>query len=302
MIITPDRIKALFVTFNKQFQDGVKLADTSYKTVASVVPSTTAANVYAWLGQFPQMKQWIGSRTLRDMAAHGYTLNNILYESTVPVARTAIEDDQIGVYGPMFQMQGQESEQYPNRDIFKLLARGDSELCYDGQNFFDTDHPVYEKVDGTGTTTAVSNLFTGDGPAAWYLMDTTQPIKPLIFQQRVKPQITNKQSDATSDKVFMDDTYLYGIRARSAAGFGLWQLCVKSTKPLNAESYQEAWQALRNMKADGGDPLNVRPEMLVVPSNLLPAAKAVVGVETLPGGGSNPNYGLSKILDCAWLN
>lgn len=302
MIITPDSIRALFISFNKQFQDGLKLADTVYKDVASVVPSTSSANVYAWLGQFPHMKQWIGSRVLRDMAAHGYSITNILYESTVSVPRVDIEDDNIGVYSPLFQMQGQEAEQYPNRDVFSLLAKGDSELCYDGQNFFDTDHPVYENVDGTGTAVPVSNLFTGDGPAAWYLMDTTKPLKPLIFQQRVKPQITNKQSDATSDKVFMDDVYLYGIRARSAVGFGFWQLCAKSTKPLTAESYEEAYQALRNMKADGGDALNVNPALLVVPSNLLPAAKRVVGAKTLPGGGDNPNYGLSKVLDCAWLN
>jgi len=301
MIITPESIRALFVTFNKQFQDGIKLADTAYKDVASVVPSTSAANVYNWLGQFPQMEKWAGRRVLRDMQAHGYTLPNILYTSTLSVARTDIEDDIVGGYGPLFNMQGQEAEQYPNRDVFSLLKVGETNLCYDGQNFFDTDHPVYEKTDGTGTAEPVSNFFAGDGPG-WYLMDTTKAIKPLIFQQRTKPQITNKQSDATSDEVFMGDQFLYGIRARSAAGYGLWQLCVKSTKPLNAANYEEAYQALRNMKADGGDPLNVRPELLVVPSNLLPAAKTVVGKETLAGGENNENYGMSKILDCAWLN
>lgn len=303
MIITPASIRALFVTFNKQFQDGIKLADSSYKNVASVVPSSSASNVYSWLGQFPQMERWAGRRVLRDMQAHGYTLPNILYTSTLTVARSDIEDDIVSSYGPLFTMQGQEAEQYPNRDVFSLLKTGEYNLCYDGQNFFDTDHPVYQNPDGTGMVTPVSNFFQGAmGSPGWYLMDTTKAIKPLIFQQRIKPQIVNKQSDASSDEVFMGDQYLYGIRARSAAGYGLWQLCVKSTKPLNAASYEEAYQALRNMKADGGDPLNVRPELLVVPSNLLPAAKAVVGKETLAGGESNPNYGLSKILDCGWLN
>ncbi|MBK5072570.1 Mu-like prophage major head subunit gpT family protein [Budviciaceae bacterium CWB-B4] len=303
MIVTPDSVRALSVTFNKSFQDGVKLADSTYKQVAMVVPSSAAANVYAWLGQFPQMKEWIGSRTLRDMAAQGYTIPNILYESTVPVARTDIEDDNVGVYSPIFQMQGQESEQYPNRHVFGLFKVGETKLCYDGQNFFDTDHPVYANVDGTGTATPVSNYFAGAGTdPAWYLMDTTKPLKPFIFQERIKPQLTNKLSDQTSDHVFMEDEFLYGIRARSAVGFGLWQLCVKSTKPLTPESYEEAYQALRNMKADGGDPLNVTPNLLVVPSNLLPAAKTIVEKQFLAGGENNSNYGLSKILDAAWLN
>lgn len=303
MIITPDTIRALNVSFNNAFQAGIKLADSQYTQVATVVPSNSSSNVYGWLGQFPHMKQWVGSRTVRDMAAHAYSLNNILYESTVSVPRVDIEDDNIGTYTPIFQMQGQEAEQYPNRDVFSVLANGDSIICYDGQNFFDTDHPVFPNVDGTGTPVSVSNIFTGapDAPA-WYLMDVSKPIKPLIFQQRIKPQITNKLSDANSDKVFMEDTFLYGIRARSAAGVGLWQLAVKSTKPLNATTYEEAYQALRAMKADGGDPLNVVPGLLVVPSPLLPAAKAVVGSELLSGGASNPHYGLSKILDVAWLN
>ncbi|WP_025122421.1 MULTISPECIES: Mu-like prophage major head subunit gpT family protein [unclassified Serratia (in: enterobacteria)] len=303
MIITPDSIRALNVSFNKAFQDGIKLADSQYKQVSTVIPSTSRANVYGWLGQFPHMKEWVGTRTLRDMAAHAYTLENILYESTVSVPRVDIEDDNIGTYTPIFQMQGQEAEQYPNRDVFKVLSNGHNIICYDGQNFFDTDHPVFPKVDGTGTPVSVSNIFTGDPDApAWYLMDVSKPIKPLLFQERISPQITNKLSDANSDKVFMDDVFLYGIRARSAAGVGLWQLAVKSTKPLNAESYQEAYQALRTMKADGGDPLNVVPGLLAVPSPLLPAAKAVVGSEFLTGGATNPNYGLSKIMDVAWLN
>lgn len=305
MIITPAVIQALNVSFNKSFQKGRQSADTSYKQIAMVVPSSAAANVYGWLGKFPQMKVWPkgASRQLRNMAAHAYTLPNLKYESTVSVERDVIEDDQIGGFGPIFEMQGEEAEQYPNRDVFSLLKIGDSSLCYDGQNFFDTDHPVFKNVDGTGDVTAVSNLFTDDGDGeAWYLMDTTKAIKPLIFQERVKPQITNKTSDKDSDHVFMEDELLYGIRARSAAGFGLWQMCVKSTKPLNADSFEEAWKALRNMKADGGDSLNITPNLLVVPPNLEPQAKAVVGKETLANGESNTNYGKAKILDSAWLN
>lgn len=303
MIITPAVISALNVSFNKSFQKGIGLADSSYKQIAMVVPSSAQANVYGWLGQFPQMQLWPqgATRQLRNMAAHGYTLPNLKYESTVPVSRESIEDDQIGTYGPAFEMQGQEAEQYPNRDIFSLLKNGHSSLCYDGQFFFDTDHPVYPNVDGTGTAEAVSNVFTGTGEA-WYLMDTTKPVKPLIFQERIKPQITNKTSDKDSDHVYMSDEFLYGIRARSAAGYALWQLCVKSTKPLNAANFEEAWKTLRNMKGDGGDPLNVTPNLLVVPPNLEGAAQTVVGKETLANGESNTNYNKAKILDTAWLN
>lgn len=39
------------------------------------MPSTSKSNTYGWLGQFPQLVEWVGPRVLKDMAAHGYGLN-----------------------------------------------------------------------------------------------------------------------------------------------------------------------------------------------------------------------------------
>jgi phage major head subunit gpT-like protein len=67
-----------------------------------------------------------------------------------------------------------------------------------------------------------------DEPDAWYLLDTTKPIKPLIFQQRKKPQIVAKNK-ATDDNVFFQKEYIYGVDSRDNAGYGLWQLAFGST-------------------------------------------------------------------------
>jgi phage major head subunit gpT-like protein len=60
------------------------------------------------------------------------------------------------------------------------------------------------------------------------LLDTTKPIKPLIFQQRKKPQIVAKNK-ATDDNVFFQKEYIYGVDSRDNAGYGLWQLAFGST-------------------------------------------------------------------------
>ncbi|HGE8427164.1 Mu-like prophage major head subunit gpT family protein [Serratia sp. SM59] len=305
-IVTPALVKSLFVSFNKAFQDGLKVADSDYTKIATVIKSTTATNIYAWLGQFPQMREWVGARIIKDMKTDGYGITNKLYEATVGVPRTAIEDDSVGVYLPVMTEAGRSAGVYPDEHIFALLKAGETSLCYDGQNFFDTEHPVAANVDGTGTITPVSNLLTPAGtdpasPAPWYLMCTKRALKPLIFQERIKPDLKAKTSDDTSDHVFMNDEFLYGVRARSAVGFGFWQFCVKSTKPLTAENYQEAYTLLRNMVADGGRPLNIKGDLLVVPPTLAEAARKIVGVATINGGEDNPNYKLSDILDTAWL-
>ena len=56
MIITPDTLKALFTGFKKNFQDGLKMADSQYKEIATVIPSSTTSNTYGWLGQWPAFR------------------------------------------------------------------------------------------------------------------------------------------------------------------------------------------------------------------------------------------------------
>lgn len=63
---------------------------------------------------------------------------------------------------------------------------------------------------------------------AWFLMDTTRPIKPLIFQQRKKPVFVSQQ-DMNNPDVFMRAMLKFGAEARGAAGYGLWQMIYGST-------------------------------------------------------------------------
>ena len=97
-----------------------------------------------------------------------------------------------------------------------LLRDGFTSKCYDGQNFFDANH--YYNVNGA--VTLVSNFQAGAGPA-WYLLDTSHEIKPLIFQEREPYQLQSVVQD-TDDYVFSKDEYLYGIRARVN---GMRRLC-----------------------------------------------------------------------------
>jgi phage major head subunit gpT-like protein len=63
---------------------------------------------------------------------------------------------------------------------------------------------------------------------AWFVLDTTKPIKPFLFQERKAPVFVN-QIDMASDNVFNRRMYAFGAEARGASGYGFWQLCVGST-------------------------------------------------------------------------
>ncbi|MBI4804458.1 MAG: Mu-like prophage major head subunit gpT family protein [Desulfovibrio sp.] len=299
-LLTPALIRALFTGWRGDFQSAQKGAESVYGKVATLIPSSSKSNTYGWLGQFPKLREWIGDRVVKDMAAHGYSITNKKYESTVGVDREDIEDDNVGVYAPLFVEMGRAVGVFPDELVFGLMAQGLTSLCYDGQNFFDTDHPVFPNVDGTGTAATISNFGGGTG-TAWYLLDCSRAIKPVIFQERTKPEITSI-TDVTDHNVHTTDKFEYGVRYRCNVGFGFWQFAYCSKQPLNDANFDAAYDAMAAFAADGGRPLGIKPTLLVVPTNLRTAASEVVKVARRTDGSDNPNAGIVDVLITPWLN
>lgn len=63
---------------------------------------------------------------------------------------------------------------------------------------------------------------------AWFLLDTTKPVKPFIYQERKAPVFV-QQTDAQNDNVFSRKKFKFGAEARAAGGYGFWQLAYGST-------------------------------------------------------------------------
>ncbi len=308
-IVTNSLLAGLRTGFSAAFQRGQNRAQPMWQNVATRIPSTSAQNTYGWLGHFPKLIEWSGERTFKSMKEHAYAITNKLYEGTVGVARTSVEDDELGIYTPLFEEMGYGAATHPDELIWAMLAAGNSTNCYDGQYFFDTDHPIYPNVDGTGTASTVSNNLvpstSADVSTAWYLLDVSRPLKPLIFQERTRPElqvITNPDNA----HVFLNDEIPYGVRYRCNAGFGFWQMAMRSQYALTADSFEAALVAMQTMKADGGRPLGLGSGgksglMLVVPPSLNAAARKIVSISELSGGGTNPWHDAATPLAVPWL-
>ena len=284
--------------FRQAFDAAVNRED--YKELVTIVTSNTKSNSYAWLGSFPHMREWVGDRVINDMKEFAYAIENKKYEATLGIDRTDIEDDNLGQYRVLAQTQGQETVDFFWRQIAKLIADGFTALCYDGQNFFDTDHPVYEKPDGTGSNTQTSNILGSGSGKPWFLLDLNRPLKPFIMQERFAPEF-DEIKDTQNETVFMKDKYLYGIRYRGNWGYGLWQQAVASKEALTADNFQKAYGMMETFKRDGGDPLGLRPTHLIVDASNRAAAEAILLKQNLPGGESNINYNRVKLIVCHWL-
>lgn len=67
-------------------------------------------------------------------------------------------------------------------------------------------------------------------PTEWHVLDCSHPVKPFIIQQRLAPEIRALDgSEGETETTFLRDIYLYGVRSRDNAGFGLWQYAYKSS-------------------------------------------------------------------------
>lgn len=318
MIVTPASLSGLFTNYDTQFSQTYAQFKPKawYQTICMTMQSKTRLNVYAWLGRLPKVREWLGDRFVNNLTTRSYTITNRKYELTVGIPRTDIEDDQYDTYGPWMQMAGISMSKWPDNIVSQFLLNGQASVAnanygaaYDGQNFFDQNHPIdpsglaggvqsnyyasgkalsfdnYQTVranmralvgeDGnplgvepdslivppqleavaktivesdlmapqtiSGQTFvgAQTNIYKGTAkvivypelaaqPNAWYLADCSKPVKPLIWQLRQAPE-TVYRNQLTDEHVFSADEFLYGVRMRGYAGYGLWFLAAKAS-------------------------------------------------------------------------
>jgi phage major head subunit gpT-like protein len=300
-LVTPALLTALFTGFKTEFEQGKSEAEPQFNKIASVIKSTSASNTYGWLGKFPSLAKWIGDRNIQSMKSQAYTITNDDYESTVGVDRNDIEDDNLGVYSPIFKEMGNAAAIHPDEMIFPLLAAGFTTLCYDGQNYFDVDHPVYPKADGTGVAVSTANMaedvaYEGE---AWYVLDTSKALKPLIFQERKKPNLL-AMTKMDDEAVFTRKEYRYGVDCRDAAGFGFWQLAFANKRALTPDNLWDSIEKMRGFKADGGRKLGIKPTLLVVPASMEKLATRMLERE-LDANSSNELKGRVELLVADYL-
>lgn len=300
MLVNAANLDSLRVGFKTTFQGGLAMASTMHTRLATVVPATTKEQKYGWLGKVPNVREWIGPRAVQNLQQHDYAIKEKAWELTVGVDRDDIETDTLGIYTPMFQEMGQSTGAHWDMLVFNLLKNGFSTLCYDGQFFFDTDHPV---LDANGVPQSVANTDAGSG-APWFLLDVSRALKPVILQKRRDFQFVAKDK-LGDDNVFNNKEFVYGADARGNVGFGFWQFAWGSKQELTAANYAAARAALAGMKGDYGRPLGLlsgaAKPLLVFPPSLESKALKIVNNELGADGETNEWKGTAEPLMVSWL-
>ncbi|MDR0700959.1 MAG: Mu-like prophage major head subunit gpT family protein [Azoarcus sp.] len=302
--ITQAQIDALKTTLRARWNAGLKLTPDEWKRIAKLVSSGSKSNTYEWLSQFPAFREWVGSRQHKTLKETAYVVVNRKFETTVDVLRTDIEDDNFGQYGALAESAGQAASDLKNDLIFQLIGDGFSGTCYDGQYFFDTDHPVYPNEDGTGTAASVSNILPladqeTAGPV-WALLCTKRAASPFYLQERMAAQF-DAVTTPNNSNVFNLDVYSFGGRWRGEAAYGFWQCAVGSRAALTAANFQAAFAQMMKFTADGGRRLGLIPDLLVTGPDNMAAAEQLLLAQQNANGASNTLYKKVDLLITPWL-
>jgi phage major head subunit gpT-like protein len=161
-LTTPVALRNLFTKLYSTFDEvGVPGNLSSLDEIILRVPSTSKYNTYGFLDGFPKFREWIGQRAVRGLSQRVYQIYNKDYEDTIGIDRDTFDDAQLIDAQLPVRLLAEASKQLPFDLVIDLLRNGHARVGYDGQNFFDTDHPTnIDNVTGTQSNYRTSFALT----------------------------------------------------------------------------------------------------------------------------------------------
>lgn len=157
---------------------------------------------YGWLGQAPQLSEWVDERKIKQLNSFNYRLPNKDYEATLGVDRNAVRDDRLGAVKIRIDDLARKARTHPRKLFFETLVAGETELCYDGQPFFSNSHEEGESgvqsniQPGTGTSLAQlkDDVIAAEAKMLSYKDDTGEPFNEgeVMIGVVVPPSLKHK--------------------------------------------------------------------------------------------------------------
>lgn len=173
-IINREVLAAAYKSFRAIFLETGAALDKSWKDLVTLIPSSAESETYNWLASIGSMREWIGDRIIQGLKAAGLTIVNKEWEKTIAVDRKEFLFDKLALVKPRIQDLASEWNNHVWELIGGLLVNGFTALCYDGQYFFDDDHPVGGVSVSNKTTDKLDAESLGNGIAAIRLMKTDE--------------------------------------------------------------------------------------------------------------------------------
>lgn len=165
MIVKSDIPNLLLAGIKKEFMKSLKIHESDWNQVATLIKSAKSSETYSWLGGVPNLREWKDERITEALLEHDFAIKNYDWESTIAVSRNALDDEQYGQIGIRVRDLADKARKFWGQMIYTLLGQGNSAAgtglfagktisCYDGLPFFSAAHT-------SGSSGIQSNIATG---------------------------------------------------------------------------------------------------------------------------------------------
>jgi len=183
MIVNQATLSSLFVGFKKVFSDTLQSTPDKFERIGTMIPATGASTDLPLVALAGSIREWIGDRQKQNLAAYKKNVTHRKFEQTVGVARTDIEDDNVGLYKPAIAQMAVKAKEYPyDLAITRLMTDGFTVAGLDGVALFNAAHTwagsayttsqdnlTDEALDAAAVQTGVEAMLGFRGPDAGYL-------------------------------------------------------------------------------------------------------------------------------------
>ena len=139
--------------------------------ISNLFGSDQASEDYRFLGMSPVLREWVGGRQAKTVNDNNIVLTNVHYEATMEIRVVDARRDKTAQIDARLGELVQRQQAHWASLCSTLLLNAETDLCYDGQAFFDTDH-----TEGANTTNQSNDLaITISGIPAQVTGSSTNP-------------------------------------------------------------------------------------------------------------------------------
>lgn len=156
MIINAENLNQLNTVFRTAFNESFKNFENLARKYSTVIPIKGAAIKLFGMKPFAKMREWVGPRQRKNLEAYSFTVEPKIFEDTVEVPKTAVEDDSYGQFSNIFKELGTGPAELDNESWASVLMGDYSELGYDGKKLLANDHQMGDVVYDNYATAALS--------------------------------------------------------------------------------------------------------------------------------------------------
>lgn len=142
-VVRTSALDALRTTLNTSYLEAYKSPrENVFSEVCTPITSARKKIVVAIADMLPQMREWVGDRKFHDAAQHSQEFTNPHYEISMEVDADDVEDDDYSGYILQSAGLAERAAVHPDVLLATLMQAATGIIGFDGQNFFDTDHPI----------------------------------------------------------------------------------------------------------------------------------------------------------------